>query len=224
MNFKFNIMPTLIFDYDDTLVQTKKSVWKTFREIGKRYYDMDITDDMIRSAWGVPYPDLLNEVFQNVDSIENMDRIYRENRSNNLIEHFEDALNFMNNLDEEVFTGIITASNREFVMKDLTRLGFPMHKFKYIQTSEDTQFHKPDPRVFDKLKSLEDIDIKDVIYIGDSKSDFLSSTGAGIKFVGIARDDESRRMFEELGAEYISSFGELDQKVKTQRSKVKNTG
>lgn len=45
----------------------------------------------------------------------------------------------------------------------------------------------------------------EVIYIGDYRQDLLSSRKAGVKFIGIAINEERKRCLHDLGAEYVGS-------------------
>lgn len=56
----------------------------------------------------------------------------------------------------------------------------------FIQTAEDTLFHKPDPKVFNhclRLAKLIGLNKKDIIYIGDSSKDKIAANKAGIDFL-----------------------------------------
>jgi phosphoglycolate phosphatase-like HAD superfamily hydrolase len=98
------------------------------------------------------------------------------------------------------------------VLKDLTRLLFPVENFFYIQTAADTLVHKPDPRVFEPtLKKLqtENVDRSEVLYVGDGLRDFLAARDAGLRFVGITHGTTSKAAFTEAGADAVDTLTEV---------------
>ena len=207
------MIKAVIFDYDDTLVQTMKSAWKGIKESGKRYYNLEITEEQIKKYWGRAYKEMLTGVFNNIDTFENLNTHYEDARKSFPMETYPGALRTINDLLEKFKIGIVTASGRKLVIDDLTKLEFPVDKFFYIQTSEDTEFHKPDPRVFDptlnKLKSI-GVDKNELAYVGDSVNDYFACRDAGIKFYGIAHGGTStKEEFQKEGTEVIDKLADL---------------
>ena len=65
---------------------------------------------------------------------------------------------------------------------------FGFNGLKYIQTEDDTIYHKPDPRVFGPtLNRLSENEIKreEVVYVGDGLNDMKAAQGAGLEFIGV---------------------------------------
>lgn len=56
------MLKAILFDYDDTLVQTMASKWDALRETGNRFYKLNITDDHIKQFWGKPYEEMIKGV------------------------------------------------------------------------------------------------------------------------------------------------------------------
>ncbi len=207
------MIKAVIFDYDDTLVQTMKSKWDAIRETGKRFYNLDITNDQIKKFWGQAYQEMLSGSLMNIDTFENLKKHYEETTKEFPMEAYPDALETIKKLLGEYKVGIVTASGKNLVIDDLTMLKFPVKKFFYIQTSEDTGVHKPDPKVFvpilQRLKAI-NIDQNDVIYIGDSTRDWLAARDAGIKFIGIAHGGSSTRdEFQKENSKILDHLSEI---------------
>lgn len=150
----------IVFDYDDTLVQTKLSKWDALRETGKRFYNLNISDEHIKKYWGKPYLEMLQGVLMHADTIDNLRENYEKTTIEYPMQAHKDAVEVIKSLLSSYEVGIVTASARKLVVDDLKQLGFPIDKLFYIQTSEDTSMHKPNPAVFEPiLKRLRDKNI-----------------------------------------------------------------
>ncbi len=83
-----------------------------------------------------------------------------------------------------------------------------------MQTSEDTPYHKPDPRVFDLTKArLHALGISPAatLYVGDSLRDLQAAWGAQFQFVGIGHNTTSPGDFEAEGASWVPDLSALMQ-------------
>ena len=89
----------------------------------------------------------------------------------------------------EVIDELIASGVRLALVSSRDRRHFPwndpiMSKFDIIVTEQDTQFHKPDPGVFDRVfEKWKDIDRKDIFYVGDVLTDFEAAKNADINFI-----------------------------------------
>jgi HAD superfamily hydrolase (TIGR01549 family) len=62
----------------------------------------------------------------------------------------------------------------------------PIMKMFDVVISEESKYHKPDPRVFENMLELcnkEGVNKKDIFYVGDLLIDYLAAKGAGINFI-----------------------------------------
>ena len=78
--------------------------------------------------------------------------------------------------------GIITATSRYSFEHDLDLHGFPCDIVDYTQTEDDTEFHKPDPRVFVPAAAWlagRHIVPREVLYVADGLHDMKAALGAG---------------------------------------------
>lgn len=89
--------------------------------------------------------------------------------------------------------------------------------FFFIQSSYDTNIHKPNPEVFapalGKLQSKH-ITLKEVIYIGDALDDYTAATSAGLHFCAIANHTIKEKVFIEKGIPYIKDVSQLPEFIK----------
>lgn len=206
-----NKIKVILFDYDDTLVKTRESKWDAIKETAKRHYDLEIDSDHIAKYWGLPFEEMLTGALNNADSFEKLRDNYYSVTTEFPMEAHKGAVEFFDKLPAEYQVGIVTASNKKLVIDDLTRLNFPIGRFFEIQTAEDTDVHKPDPKVF--VPILEKLGNKsskqNILYVGDGLKDFYSAKGAGLAFLGITHGTTSKAEFENEGASVVSSFDEI---------------
>ncbi len=197
----------IIFDWDDTLVKSREIKWAHHRAVAKKFYNIDITDDELLAHWGKPFNELITLLYKNSDTVEKMIEFNRTLEESFPKELYDDTLDTINKIiDKNVKLSIISATNKDFIMNDLNRLGFPISKFFLIQGAKETSFHKPDPRVFDSvLKELDsqDIEKSKTVYVGDAVMDLKAAKAAGLKFVGITRGLVSKEEFDNLGADFV---------------------
>lgn len=185
------MIKAVLFDFDDTLVQTKQVKWQALTETGHRHFQLTITPNDISKYWGLPYRQVLLNLFQHIDTYENINQAYLEVTQEFPMTAYPHAVDTINTLAAKLPTGIVTASSKDMVLPDLKALEFDLDNLFHIQTSEDTDFHKPDPRVFspsiNKLKRL-GISPHQTIYIGDSPRDQQAAQKAGLQFLGIVHN------------------------------------
>lgn len=207
-----NSYKAVLFDYDDTLVKTRESKWQAIKETAKRYYDLDIQDQDIAEFWGQPFEQMLTGAMKNVDEFENLKEKYFIVTDEFPMEAHDGALELVRMLLHNYHVGIVTASSRPLVLADLQRLRFPIESLHAIQAAEDSDFHKPDPRVFDSLLStLSEADVgkENIVYIGDGSRDYQAAKDAGISFIGITHGTTSKDEFVEIGATAFDSFTQI---------------
>lgn len=201
----------VLFDLDDTLLQTSKARYGLVKKVGKELFNQEITDEMISSHWGKPFHTFVHDLY-GVDDFEVFLPKYLQHRDEFPSIPYEDAVEVVTQLVDRMPVGIVSAATRELILGDLLPHGFPTTKLFRIQSSEDTLFHKPDPRVFDRV--LEDFAneniLKDeVVYIGDGLHDYHAARDAGMQFVGIANRTTAKESFEKENAQTILTLSEL---------------
>ncbi|HVT01393.1 MAG TPA: HAD-IA family hydrolase [Patescibacteria group bacterium] len=206
------MIKAILFDIDDTLIKTFETKKEALKDMGRMYYDTKLDDETIRTHWGKPIKELLSILFKNIKDLEEGFERYVIARELYPTVAYEDAINTINTLSKKHLLGLITNKSKRYINDDLTIAKIPQDLFFIIQTEEDNIVHKPDPRVFDfTLNELTKKGVKknEVIYIGDTVSDFMAASGAGIKFYAIAGRTTPKSEFDKLHAKTISTLSEL---------------
>lgn len=202
----------VLFDHDDTLVGTIGSKWAEHKFIAKKYYQKDLSDDEIKLHWGKPFTEMICLLYETEDAEQAV--------AYNVTHHIE--------FEKELFTatiptlkhlkkigkkiGIVTATTRLSFDHDLKVHKIPTELLDFTQTSDEVDFHKPDPRVFDPaLKWLKEMSVKpeQVLYVGDGLHDMKAALGAGFNFLGVQTGLVGADKFNSSKAKSIKSIEEL---------------
>lgn len=201
----------VLFDLDDTLVQTSKTRYAAVKYAGKKFFNKELSDEMIRDEWGKPFDEFAQNLFGAFD------RDLIRSQYNSVIplfpnEPYEDSHRVVSNLIERFPTGVVSSGIKDMVYDSLSVVGIPFESFFHIQTAEETTVHKPDPAVFDLvLEKLQNKGIlkEEIVYVGDGPHDYLAAKGAGIQFYGISGRTTTKEVFTKTGAQTIDSLSEL---------------
>ncbi|BDA80526.1 hypothetical protein LPTSP3_g34560 [Leptospira kobayashii] len=215
-----NLKPikAIVFDYDDTIAQTRQIRYRTLQTIANEVFDFKLSHEELDSAWGIPGNDFLLKIFGNHS--QDLDFLWKTyNGYCDLDDNisYPGAKEYIHQFQKQYRLGILSSSSYKRVFKELELMSFDLNLFVSVQTAEDTNVHKPNPKVFDPMTfKLETFSIRkeEILYVGDSISDHHSSTGWGLQFLGIAHGEKERTVFDREKIPYVESFAELDKVLK----------
>jgi HAD superfamily hydrolase (TIGR01549 family) len=207
-----NHIRAVLFDHDDTLVSTIEAKWAEHKYIAKTYYGKRLTDDEIRQHWGKPLSVMVGLLYGTNDMNQAM--AYNTAAYEDFPKKLEDdTIATLGHLHESgKKLGVITATHSSSLNYDFETLDIPRELFDYIQTEDNTSFHKPDPRVFEPaLAWLGKLGIEpsEVVYVGDGLHDMEAALAAGFEFIGIATGLVTQDEFKANGATAISKLRDL---------------
>lgn len=211
------MIKAVIFDYDETLVQTLASRIKAYQTLARNEYHFELSEEQVRVAFGKPYTEFIKQLFGDVDSVESIISKYQALSANFPIMAYEGSVETVNILVDKYLVGMVTGVRRNVLMADLAKLNFPLDKLFFIQCGEDTIAQKPDPAVFQPLLiELEKRKIQpdETVYVGDDLRDFQAATGAGFSFIGMAKHTTLESTFTEAGAAWVIKFEELEKMIR----------
>lgn len=208
-------LKALILDYDDTLVRTREIRYSTLKRVASRHYGFEMTDSDIDKAWGKPGEEFMRILYgAHTDNLAGLWEVYHEECKLDPNEAHPGALEFVQSFAARMPVGILTSSSGRRVVPEMAQIGFASQLFFRVQTADDTSVHKPNPAVFDPAVSFlreRGITADEIVYVGDSRQDHTAAVGAGLRFVGMSHNEESRDLFQSLGAVQAGSFRELTQ-------------
>lgn len=202
----------VLFDHDDTLVGTIEAKWAAHKHVARTYYGKELQDDEIRMHWGKPLSALVGILYGTEDITSALERemAHKADFPKILLEDTIATLKHFHEAGKKL--GLITATSWRSFSYDLETMQIPKELFDYIQTEDDTAFHKPDPRVFaPALEWLKDhkIDPSEVVYVGDGLHDMKAALGAGFEFIGVGTGLVTQKEFAANGATAIKRLGDL---------------
>ncbi len=207
----------VLFDFDGTLDNSTRSTINYIIAKMKRLHLHPPSHDFIRRLWGKPYKDVMSEVRWHCHwSEEGLQKYFDD------ISPVEEKISPFPGIDNLIFTlyekGIVLGiiSNRgDSLSSIIERCNINPSYFAVIQNLKGCDFHKPDPRVFEKaieLGNILEIKKEQILYVGDTLIDYEASMKAGIRFVGITSGATTKEEFIKTGLfqEYIfNSPGEI---------------
>ena len=206
------MIKAIIFDLDDTLIQTSRAKYSAIKHAGKTFYDLEINDHEIKSHWGKPFELFMKDLFGGIDETEKIISNYYSIRNDFPTPSYPGTHETLVNLKNKFLLGIVTAATRHMAIEDLGIAKLDHKIFDYIQTSEDTDFHKPDPKVFSPIVAkFQDIGIanNELLYVGDSLNDYHAAAGAQIRFVALADRTTPSSDFDKNNIKSVKEIQEL---------------
>lgn len=197
----------VIFDFDDTLVESRAAKWAQHKHVAKKFYNIDLTDETLAKHWGKSLDVLISEAYQYSDTLENMYVAVTSTRHDFPKKVYEESISVINKLlDNGIKIGVLSATTKNFLSEDLNNLGFPADRMTVVQGADETLVHKPNPKVFlpilNQLKK-EGIKRQNIVYVGDSLNDLQAAHGAGIDFIAITTGLYSYQDLKKEGAKTI---------------------
>lgn len=199
MNKRIKIV---IFDVDDTLIYTIDTAYKKTNEAGKRVFNVHLSKKEFISLYG-KYDFM--ECVKHWYNTENVERFVNE--YNNIHIEYEfigDIGKILGKLKEKnIIVGVVTNSTKEKTERKLK---------KYINLLDFVYCDAKKPGI----ESVNDIINKyhvrpsEIIFIGDSDSDYQTSKNAKINFCGV---NTGKNKWYKTGAIFIESINDLEKGI-----------
>jgi phosphoglycolate phosphatase len=208
----------IIFDWDDTIVSSFDHLVLFHQEVARQLGWPPITNEQIKAVWGKPFEELIQALWPTHDS-KDFDMAYRQHILNETLPEIEGAVTAIAKLKSSFLFGVLTAAPRFEVEHFMNHLGLNKGDFFAIQAAGESQYHKPDPRVFGPLISWlqeRNISKSEILYVGDSLSDFQAARHAGLQIIGVVTGSTSREQFQIAGLraeKILGSIAELPESL-----------
>lgn len=179
----------IIFDLDDTLIDTFNYVHFYMQQYSKSFGFTTPSKKKLKGVWGKRSSEIVSALWPqaNVDHYWEVASYFRQSNGDKLTTH-NGAAELLKDLKKaNIYLGLFTNARMvwaEWVLKKYNLFKY----FDYIQTEENTKFHKPHPNSMEEIikeLKLKGINKEEVIYIGDSLIDYFTAKNSGIKFYGI---------------------------------------
>ena len=208
----------ILLDWDNTIANSFDQLVLFHQQVGRQLGWPPVTKEQIQALWSKPFEELIQALWPAQDS-KDFDMAYRRHILNETVPEIKGAATTIAKLKSSFLLGILTAAPRFEVEHFMKRLGLNTADFFAIQAAGESQYHKPDPRVFDPLLlQLQECNISknEVLYVGDSLSDFYAARGAGLQFIAVLTGSTNREQFQAAGVssdEILGSLIELPERL-----------
>jgi phosphoglycolate phosphatase-like HAD superfamily hydrolase len=203
----------VIIDFDDTLCLTEEICFALENESLRRMGRPPMSRALHIATWGRPLFEVITERSPGIDPEE-----FRKAYTPTLHEFVDngklDAIPAQNYaaLDRLIMDGkqVMLLTSREHA--ELKHILEPDHglasRVIAFYYRENTQFHKPDPRVFDELLADHNLKPDECLYVGDSPSDATAAIEAGVHFAAsLEAGIRTRDDFAQYGVDaFITEF------------------
>lgn len=198
------MIKAVLFDFDDTLVDTVSSKIPAIIEYCASVHNVSIDSHEVKKLWGMPFWEKMRILSKSTEI--DTSRYLAISEKYPLLP-FPESEKILTELQSRVSIGIVTSLARPVLLHSLSTLGWSALSFTTLVTEGEAPANKPDPRVFEPaLTSLEGIKREEILYVGDALTDARAASDAGLHFLGIARDKSRRSTFREAGLRHESSL------------------
>lgn len=192
----------VLFDLDNTLLKTEDASVAALSYALKQD-GVTVTPEAIISLMGIPGLEMAKQL--GAPNPEKTIAIFNEQigKEVDLIKPYDGIEAMFTGLHElGVEYGIVTSKLKRVFDDEMKH--FPkIQQIKRVVFSDDTQKHKPnpDPILFGIKKYFAEMDLKDVLYVGDSLFDMQAAHAAGVDFANAVWGAIPTNDFSE--AEYV---------------------
>lgn len=204
-----------VFDYDDTLMQTRECKTQALIELGRRRFGKTVDPATVEQLWGIAHGDLFQKLFDVTgDELQDAMAAYQELDAEFPLVPHPDASAELLRLQANYTLVIVSSCTRELIVKQLASSKLSDIQFAKIFGCDETTHHKPSGRVFDTMfDHFSDMTQENVVYIGDGHRDFLAAQDRNIPFLGIDRAAKETQAMIDGGAKVLQSLSLISETV-----------
>ncbi len=180
----------VILDFDDTLSLTEEAFFYLENKIAEKLGFPPMTREAHQKNWGKPVKEAIRERIPGMDPDKFM-QIHKEYFSEALANGEADRIS-----DENIATlvklksdgkrlAILTSRTYQEVEHLLDENHHINNYVEKIYHMDNSEYHKPDPRVFKQILKDFSVTPQEAVYVGDSVGDAAAAKGAGLHFIAV---------------------------------------
>lgn len=203
------MIEAVIIDVDDTLCLTEAACYEMENETLVAMGRVPMTRQVHVSTWGQPLFEAIVKRSPGID-VEAFKAAYHP-----IIAAYTSSgkLDSIPEANYRALDRLVAMSKMLMVLTsrtqgELEHMLAPDHllagRIKAFYHRDNTEYHKPDPRVFDELLAHHNLRPDECVYVGDSISDAVASKEAGLKF--IASLESGLRQKSDFHPEQVDAF------------------
>ncbi|PIN87260.1 hypothetical protein COV19_00640 [Candidatus Woesearchaeota archaeon CG10_big_fil_rev_8_21_14_0_10_44_13] len=213
-----NPKKAFIFDFDDTLINTKDISIKRHKEAVRRL-GIEFDEKELIKRWGQPWPQMLSEFLG--DGAKEFVEIMKglEDMGFRQIEGTNNFLSYLKS--RNFYLGILTSSQREWTFKKAESASIDIRNFEdwLIFCNEDVKECKPSASAFEPIingLNARGVSKEGIYYCGDLILDLETARNAGVNFIAVTTGFHKKEDFIKAGlggGMIINSIKELPSKI-----------
>lgn len=184
------MIKVVVLDFDDTISLTEEICFKLENEIAVSMGFPPMTKATHLKNWGVPVGEAILERIPGIDAGEFMKRlelkVTKHSNKGNLDVIPRENLEALEKLKKAGRKLAILTSRSFAEVKHLLHENHPLNdKIEKFYHRDNSEFLKPDPRVFDQIFDYFKINPQESVYVGDAVSDAIAAKGADMHFIAV---------------------------------------
>lgn len=203
----------VIFDMDGVVANTQKIHSKIEANL---FFDVGITitpEEIDKEFAGCPDSEFFLKVLEKNKNDANPDELIKKKWEemaqlhDDEIEAIPGVIKLIDWLfEKDIPIAIASSSRLVFITRVLEALNIA-DKFNTIVSTEEVEFGKPKPDIYELAAKKLEVDPKDCVAIEDGMAGMISARDAGMKVVGLVKKDDKRIHPTHMN---INKFRELD--------------
>lgn len=175
---------TILFDVDGTLVDTEKTIIKSWQKTLKDTLNIEPPAEELFYVLGIPGTKAVQKYSTNPQQSQELLKLWEHNdhqmfHYSKLFSGIETMLQQL--IDKGIKLGVVTSRTNKEMQIVLDKFDLEKYFTTFI-TASKTKLHKPNPEPILKAIETLKIDSTDTLYIGDSIYDFQCARNAQVEF------------------------------------------
>lgn len=199
----------IIFDLDGTLLDSIEDIGDSMNQVLKELELPTFNYEEYKLKVGGGFRGLALNIFPkdtSEDNIEEAVKLFSNFYDKNYLNKtrpYEGILEILNNLkDREIKLGV-NSNKRDDYTNDLVDKHFKDIPFVKVYGDREGVVKKPDPTSALEIAESMNLDVEEIIYIGDSNVDILTAKNAKMDSGGVLWGFRSKKELIDSGAKYI---------------------
>lgn len=199
----------IIFDLDGTLLNTIDDLTNSVNDTLKFFNDeRRNTNEQTMAMVGHGMKNLIKNLFPGKDEsfiLKALDVFLDAyaRQYTNCTKPYDGIKELIDSLIEKGYkVGVNSNKNNDYTLH-LIKLHFPNMNVKYVTGVKPGDKIKPDPTNVNEVIKKMELNNDEVLYVGDSPTDYQTSKNANLKFVGVGWGYRTKEQIQSAGADIV---------------------
>jgi phosphoglycolate phosphatase len=170
----------IIFDFDGVIIDSKKNMSLAWNSVCRELSSKVLFATYFKNI-GLPFNEILKKIkfeknFRSANFLYNKAAVDNQHR----IKLFAGAKKIVNQLHKKKIICLVTSKSRQRTKTLIKKFKL---KFDYVFCPEDFSPFKPNPKIITNLKNKLNLNLSEIVYIGDMPIDRKFAKLAGVDFI-----------------------------------------